>query len=234
MKFFYLILIILQGTELFSQSRKSPFALVEIESVSSSKTIRNCSIKVKYPVLVKKFGVELESSILNKINKLLKKEFQDIKRYDNEFECNRNASKSDPSFHLEVKFDVKHNEGNLISIHYAAVGYLSGAAHPNNVYKGFTFDLRTGDQIDFDEIFLQGTNYLLVLNTKILEELLKLGVISSEEEFEEIKKNRYDFYISKNVLYIINIYEIHAMQSLEVGIPFKKIGKVIQREKLYL
>ncbi|MCB1179357.1 MAG: DUF4163 domain-containing protein [Leptospiraceae bacterium] len=207
---------------------------VGIKSLSAGKTIRNCVIRVKYPRLINLDDTKVKDWVIRKVNYSLKKNFLDVKRYDNPYECNRNAKKSDPSFHLEINYEVKLNQGYMLSIYYFAVGYLSGAPHPENVNKGFTINLLTGEFLGYRDIFRPNSNFSSVLNKEIFEGLKELAVIGSEEEYTEVQKKEYDFYFTKDAINIINLYEIYAMQSLEIQIPIKKLQKVLNNDKVLL
>jgi len=223
--FFFLFVL---SSKIFSFEKEK---WVEIISLSAGKSIRNCSIKIFYPKLVLVPNSPISIGIVKKVNKYLKKEFQDIKRYDNEYQCNRNAKKSDPAFYLEVKFDVKLNSAHLLSIYYYAIGFTAGAAHPDNLYKAFSFDLRSGEIIFFSDLFKKNIIFLPIVNREIFLQLKEMDVLGSEEEFKEIEKKTYEYYLTKEGIHIINLYEIHVLQSLEVVIPFKKLKKVLDLEK---
>jgi hypothetical protein len=230
-KFFYWFLAFLGailGTGLIANPSE-PW--VEIQSLSARSNVRNCTIRVTYPKLNLLESEKVGPGVIRRINKILKKEFQDLKRYDNEYQCNRNAKKGDPAFHLEIKFDVKLNQSNIVSLYYYAVGYTAGAAHPENVYKGLTFDLRNGRLISFPELFRKNSNFLSVLDKEIFQQLKDMDVIYSEDEFKDVQKLSYDFYLTKDAVNIINLYEIHVMQSLEVSVPINKIKKVLDATK---
>lgn len=205
---------------------------VNVNSLSASKNIRNCSIRILYPKITATQESKLGAGIVKKVNKFLKKEFQDIKRYDNEYQCNRDAKKTDPAFHLEIKFDVKLNAAHFLSIYYYAVGFTAGAAHPENVYKAFNFDLREGELILFADLFRKNVGYLPTVNREIYLHLKEMDVLGTEEEFKEVEKKDYEYYLSKDGINIINLYEIHVMQSLEVVLSLKKMKKVLNVDKL--
>ncbi|MCB1141926.1 MAG: DUF4163 domain-containing protein [Leptospiraceae bacterium] len=217
-----------------SDEVKIPFTeeFVEISAYSASKNIRNCSIRIKYPRLVK--SKVLNSGIMRKINRTLKKEFLDIQRYDNEYQCNPSAGRNDPAFYLEVKYEIKYNRGPFLSVFYSAVGYLAGAPHPENVFKTFNFDLKTGHQILYEDFFDPTMNYPGFVDNLVYGELFEMGVLSSQEEFNEVKKRRYDYYFDSNKLVLINLYSIHAMQSLEVQLPYEKLMSVLNKKRLHI
>ncbi len=221
------------STESFAEETPfTPEKYVQVKSASAGKTIRNCMIRVKYPKIALTNNSQVKDWVVRKANKFLKSQFLDIKRFDNEFECNRNAKKGDPSFHLEINYEIKMNEGYILSIYYFAVGYTSGAAHPNQVFKGITINLKDGEVLNYRNIFKPNSNYASVLNKEISDGLKELEVISSDEEFADIRKEEYEFYFTKDSINIINLYDIYVMQSLEVKIPLKNIQKVLNNEKI--
>jgi hypothetical protein len=225
--------IVLLPTDSFAEETPfTPEKYIQVKSASAGKTIRNCMIRVKYPKLILTNNSQVKEWVVRKANKYLKSQFLDIKRFDNEFECNRNAKKGDPSFHLEINYETKMNEGYLLSIYYFAIGYVSGAPHPNQVFKGITINLKDGEVLNYRNIFKPNSNYASVLNKEIFNGLKELEVISSNEEFDDIRKDEYEFYFTKDSINIINLYDIYVMQSLEVKIPLKNIRKVLNNEKI--
>lgn len=225
----FLILIgfyFLFSLQLFSQTEN---LWVLVQTQSASLNIQACTIKIQYPKL-KALNAEVGAGIVKKVNKFLRKEFQNIKKYENDEQCSRNPKKDKPSFFLDVKFDVKLNQNHLVSIYYYAVGYTAGAIHPDNDYKAFTFDLRTGNRLLFSDLFRKPSNYMNLVNKEIFQELKEMDIISSQEEFAEVQKSNYDFYLTPNAIVIINLYDIHVLQSVEASLKYEKIKKILNPE----
>lgn len=206
---------------------ENPWVIVQTQSASLN--IHACTVKIQYPKL-KSLNSEVSQGIIKKINKFLRKEFQDIKKYENDYQCSRNPKKDKSAFYLDIKFDVKLNHNHLLSIYYYAVGYLAGAIHPDNEYKAFTFDLRNGNKLLFTDLFRKPSNYTTVINREIFQELKDMDILATEEEFLEVQKSNYDFYLTRNSIVIINLYDIHVLQSVEVNLKYEKIKKVLNPE----
>lgn len=223
----FLLSSLLVINPVFSQTENS---WVIVQTQSASLNILGCSIKIQYPKIKPLNSGMVTLGITKKINKFLKREFQDIKKYQNEYQCNRNAKKNQPAFHLEVKYEVKLNYNHLLSIYYYAVGYLAGAIHPDNEYKAFSFDLRNGNRLLFADLFRKPSNYMAVVNKEIFQQLKEMDILSSQEEFVEVQKSHYDFYLTNHSIVIINLYEIHVLQSVEVNLKYEKLKRVLNQE----
>lgn len=223
----FCLLTLLIINPIFSQT-ENPWVFVQTQSASLN--IQSCSIKIQYPKVKALASGMVSFGVTKKINKFLKKEFQDIKKYENEYQCNRNPKKNQPAFHLEIKFEVKLNHNHLLSIYYYAVGYTAGALHPDNEYKAFSFDLRTGNRLLFADLFRKPSNYMAVVNKEIFQQLKEMDILSSQEEFAEVQKPHYDFYLTNQGIVIINLYEVHVLQSVEANLKYEKLKKVLNQE----
>jgi hypothetical protein len=85
------------------------------------------------------------------------------------------AGASDPPIAMGSSFDLKYSLaspwGDILSLKFDIDNYHDGAAHPVHYCRAFTFDLATGHQLNLDELFLPGTNYLQVLSDYCKTEL---------------------------------------------------------------
>jgi len=117
-----------------------------------------------------------------------------------------------------------------LSVHSDFSSFTEGNAHPNNVLKAYNFDLITGKQITFESLFKKDTKYLVALHKYMAQSMLKDKSISEKEEFIALKKNKYDFYLTSDGITFINLFDMHAMQSVEAKVPFEKIKKYLDTE----
>ena len=65
------------------------------------------------------------------------------------------------------------------------------------------------------------------------ESLVKDKTISDKEEFISAKKSKYDYYLSPKGIHIINLFDIYAIQSAEVLVPYEKIKKYLDTENTF-
>ncbi len=85
------------------------------------------------------------------------------------------AGASNPPLAMGSFFDLKYSlispRSDILSLKLDVDGYHDGAAHPFHYSRAFTFDLATGHQVNLDQLFLPGTNFLQVLSDYCKTEL---------------------------------------------------------------
>jgi hypothetical protein len=105
------------------------------------------NIKINYPQLTKSSDHQKEKTI----NQLIKKEAIKVLNY---------YLPDLQDLTLEINYEIKSKSPSLLSIQYTGVGYMNGAAHPNNHYYTTNIDIETGtilklkDMINIDENFV--------------------------------------------------------------------------------
>jgi hypothetical protein len=105
------------------------------------------NIKINYPQLTKSSDQQKEKTI----NQILKKEAIKVLNY---------YLPEVQDLTLEINYEIKSKSPSLLSIQYTGVGYMNGAAHPNNHYYTTNIDIETGtilqlkDMINIDENFV--------------------------------------------------------------------------------
>ena len=65
--------------------------------------------------------------------------------------------------YFDLKYSLISPWGKLLSLKFMIDNYFDGAAHPGQTSRTFTFDLASGHQVNLDQLFRPGTNYLQVL-----------------------------------------------------------------------
>jgi hypothetical protein len=105
------------------------------------------NIKINYPQLTKSSDQHKEKTI----NQLIKNEAIKVLNY---------YLPEVQDLTLEINYEIKSKSPSLLSIQYTGVGYMNGAAHPNNHYYTTNIDIETGtilqlkDMINIDENFV--------------------------------------------------------------------------------
>lgn len=105
------------------------------------------NIKINYPQLTKSSDQHKEKTI----NRLVKNEAIKVLNY---------YLPEVQDLTLEINYEIKSKSPSLLSIQYTGVGYMNGAAHPNNHYYTTNIDIETGtilklkDMINIDENFV--------------------------------------------------------------------------------
>jgi hypothetical protein len=61
---------------------------------------------------------------------------------------------------FDVKYELLSPAGNIFSIKFDTMGYVSGAAHPYHLSYTFNYDLEKGNDVALSDLFLQGADYL--------------------------------------------------------------------------
>lgn len=221
----FLSLFLYSSLNVCSQSKEP----LSIEKKTLDKKEKNCTYKIEYPILKLGKGSTYDLNVIRSIGKILVDDFTKFDIYENEYECNKN-DKNAPAFSLSGNFSVKLKTESILSIHSEFSSFTEGNAHPNNVYKAYNFDLNTGKIISFESLFKRDAKFLIPLHKYMAESLLKDKSITEKEEFIALKKNKYDFYLTPEGIILINLFDIHAMQSVEARVPFEKIKKYLDTE----
>jgi hypothetical protein len=196
----------------------NPF--VKVKEIKWNYSIHNCSVEITYPKLKRLNKKEISKQVIKELNYKLKKIFLSYN------DTCKDAKKESPANGMRIFYDVGLNDENFISITYDSSSYNAeyNGPYPDNVYNAFTIDIRNGKILQYGDVFLSGKKTSQVLYKKISESLTEMGVPFTEEE---IKKDKYEFYFTKDNLMIFNLFHAHAMQSVQVKIPFKEISKIL-------
>lgn len=224
-KFLLVCLLLFSSVSICSQS-KEPLSVV---TKTLNKKDKNCTYKIEYPILKLGKNSPHNAEYIKSIGKVLIDEFTKLDSYENEYECNK-KDKNAPAFSLDAGFEVKLINDSILSIYSSFSSFAEGNAHPNNIYKTYNFDLKTGKQIPFENLFKRNSKFLIPLHKYMAEGLVKDKIITDKEEFISAKKNSYDFYLSSKGIHLINLFDIYAMQSVEVMVPYEKIKKYLETE----
>lgn len=229
MKFFekriLLALCLFTSISVCSQSREP----LSIDSKLIDKKDKHCTYKIKYPILKLGKDSKYDINVIRNIGKVFIDDFTKLEKYENEFECNK-KDKNAQAFSVTGDFTVKLKSDSILSIHSMFSSYAEGNAYPNNVLKSYNFDLTTGKEISFESLFKKDSKYLIPLHKFMAEAMIKDKTINDKEEFIALKKDKYEFYLTPNALVLINLFDIHAMQAIEVAVPYAKIKKYLNTE----
>ena len=221
----FLSLFLYSSLNVCSQSKEP----LSIEKKILEKKESNCTYKIQYPIFKLGKDSKYDGNIIRLIGKVFVDDFTKLESYDNEFECNK-KDKNAPPFSVTGNFTVKLKTDTFLSIHSDFSSYQEGNAYPNNTFKTYNFDLTTGKQIPFDSLFKKDKKFIVPLHKFMTEVMLKDKSISDKEEFIALKKNQYDYYLTADSLVLINLFDIHALQAVEVKIPYEKIKKYLDTE----
>lgn len=72
---------------------------------------------------------------------------------------------------FDVRYSLLSPSGDLFSIKFEMMGYVTGAAHPYHVSRTSNFDLEQGRELALDELFLPAAPYLSAISQHCISQL---------------------------------------------------------------
>lgn len=158
---------------------KETYSIVKKSDIESN-------IKIFYPQITTN-NDEIE---ISKINKIIETEARKVlKYYDNSF----------GGLDLDIDYKIQREDDKILSIQFSGIGYLDGAAHPNNLFFTTNIDiqkatrLRLNDLIDINQEFIakirSGEFSMVQENEKIKQEILSNFNLYTTEELSDSFKN---------------------------------------------
>lgn len=124
----------------------------------SEKQYLSGNIKINYPQIT---GLP-DSKLQTKINALLKAAALEACDY---------YAETEQSFHLEMDYQPKLVGAELLSIQYSGIGYVEGAAYPNNHFTTINLDLKRGSRLTLPELVKVDSSLVKVLQNGKLKPL---------------------------------------------------------------
>lgn len=146
---------------------------------------------------------------------------------------------SNPPIAMGSSFNLKYSLvspwSNILSLKFVIDSYHDGAAHPGQYSRAFTFDLTTGHQVNLDQLFLPGSNYLQVLADYCKTELAKRDIAfdASITGADPLPQNYLIWNISADGLVItFDEYQVaaYAAGPQIVTIPYNALTGIIDKQ----
>lgn len=184
-----------------------------IRSATFKKKNEHCSLLAHVP------SFSSPTDIQKKINERLHKEFTSTKLFDEECKLAIEDNELD-SLNTEIKHTMSFYNQKILSLTYDMVSYRKGFPYPNTKIIPFNISIKDGTDIAFSSMFNSG--YQKTLYKLIIADLKAKSIIQKDSEFTN-KRDEYEFYLSKNGIHIVNLYDIHALAGVEVVISFQSI-----------
>jgi len=204
-------------------------------------------IIIEYPV----FSIPEKKEIEKKINNFVRNEmlipifdgnvissFDDLVRYffDEYRQFKTDIPDSYQEWLIERSGTVKFYNDDFISLAFSEYAYLGGA-HPNYFTQLNVLELKNGNKITLEDMFIAG--YKPILNEIVEEEFRKLNELGEHEDLDEagfwFDDNRFsvndNFALSDDGLtFYYNSYEItaYAFGPTELIVPLAEIGDLIK------
>ncbi|SFG84104.1 Protein of unknown function [Desulfotomaculum arcticum] len=126
------------------------------------------------------------------------------------------------------KYRAGVNKNGVLSLVIEFYTIRKQAANGLNVQKSVTVNLETGEVYELHDLFKRTSNYRIVLN-KIIKEQIKEKNLHLIKEFQSITDDQ-DYYLTDNalVIYFQELeYTIHAEGIPEFVIPYTQISNLI-------
>lgn len=123
------------------------------------------------------------------------------------------------SYSEEIEATVTLETPKVISVYYLGLGMLVPSAHPTKIIGARTFDLQSGKELKLKDILKPGAL------PKVKAEALKaLQPILETTDIPEVSQAKdFDFYLTPDKLVLINLFESHAVASVEAEIPRQRL-----------
>lgn len=144
---------------------------IDIEAVNEESKQDKIDMTLIYP----KISGLADATIQNELNTFFKNEAETAKWEGQEYlkEFTSESLGYDGNLNkFETYFDyrVKYNQNDLLSIIFYDYQY-TGGAHGSTIQKTYTFDLKTGKEIHFKDLFKNESGYLTLFNNVIKSEI---------------------------------------------------------------
>jgi hypothetical protein len=198
-----------------------------------------CLINIEYPQVEGLANINVQ----RKINSQLKDLFlQAPTRTLNVQKCTTESSYSrhqEAVFGWTSDYEIGLNRKGFLSIN----GYtsLTPGAHPLNLAKTITFNLKDGSTYGYSDLFKPGSNYIKQINQLIPKKIydyLELHIDQTQLDADEIQdivdhfqpKEEYQFYLNDQGLVLVDVFDNHALQAIRVEIGPSEIHEIVNSD----
>ncbi|MBI2331677.1 MAG: DUF3298 domain-containing protein [Chloroflexi bacterium] len=134
---------------------------------------------------------------------------------------------------LEIQYSVLGQRGDIWSIQFLVYFYADGAAHPGHYSISVNYDLANGRELNLDELFLPGVDYLTVIADLCKAELATrdIGFESFSGGADPLPENYQRWNLSNEGFLVITFdeYQVapYAVGPQTVMIPFSALQSII-------
>lgn len=138
--------------------------------------------------------------------------------YENVLRLSKNLMVPDVPTYVTGSYELKNNQKGILTL--SLIGFAEfGGTHPMTMIKSLNFDLKTGKDIPFYELFKPDSNYIEILSQMVLEELKKQDIMLFED-YPGVKPDQ-DYYIADKALVIY--FQLYDIAPYAVGFPYAVI-----------
>lgn len=104
-------------------------------------------------------------------------------------------------------YEIKNNQRGILSLTIGNYSFTYPSAHGMTIIKGLTFDTKSGEAYELEDLFKPGSDYVKVLSDIVAQQIKDRG-IELLGEFTGIRPDQ-DFYIADKALVLFfQLYEI--------------------------
>jgi hypothetical protein len=192
---------------------------------------------INMPVLE---GLENET-LQQKINKMIEKEIikfkdQAAKNAQEDYEEAKKYGYNIYPHEINIEFDEKKNEENILSLYVTYYNY-TGGAHGSHNDITYNIDLKTGELIQLKDLFKKGYDYKKIINQKVKQQIDQINQEDKEifikqggkaenysafyQGFESIH-NDHHFYLNNDKIGIY--FDLYEIACYATGIPTFEIS----------
>lgn len=134
----------------------------------------------------------------------------------------KNLPKKSSLFSQEIQ--VTYQSDSLICFYMRQFYHedVNGTAHGQIMNYGITFDLKTGEKLDLNDLFLKNSKYKSIINKKA-KYIIDREDYKFKAEFKGIDNDEIYYITNENlvILFAPYLYSCFARSPLEVKIPWK-------------
>lgn len=138
-------------------------------------TFKEKDIKIEYPQIEN----TKDNKKLNSINELIKKNA--ISAYDDII----NNLEKGQTYEVDGEYDVKLNDGNILSIAYTSFNNIVPSAHPFNKFYTTNIDMKSGKELSLSD-FVSNIDDKFIYNLKNGNYVGSIDTIYSTQLFNEV------------------------------------------------
>jgi len=220
------------------ESGRVEVATPTTETVGMREETEKYSIEVDFPGFLGNEGaVKASATLLSEIQAVME-----------QFKARANEVTGDYPIELKSELDIDYNvvllNSKLVSVRLVGSEYITGAAHPNNYYLTFNYDFDSQKELEFSDLFKEGSNYLKIVSDRAVadlknrfEEMYGEGAEANFDWIENGAGPRIENYqkitLSREALTIyFDPYQVaaYAAGGQEVKIPYESMSAILKTE----
>lgn len=195
-----------ENSEFFKSDIKYPYLKVKDE-YNNKKDKNNDVIKI------------INNEILNTIKDFKSNVKKGSKEYKEMYDKYSNKEKNIKyQYEAVSKYEITYNKNNILSIPITMYEFTGGAHGLTNI-KTFNYDLKTGKQLNLEDLFKLNSNYKDIINTHIEKKIKENPTIYfgvANNEFKGIRDNQEYYMSEEGIVIYFSLYEIAPYST---GIP---------------